>query len=325
MNADVIIEKSLRFCQIKIIKFFLQIFEIIVFWYYSKQFKKRKKINSKFFVYFQFFCGDKISALYRRRKHEILVEKLDLSSEIDSKVYELTKKSYVKLFDLSPLEVKNSVEYFYKQKIYTSHVPKDPTYQNKLISVDEFLNKEDPTYNIASFDINTSLNSDVVKKLCSMEQIWKIAKKYLNTEEINIYSINTMLTKNSKTRNYVENMHVDFDSANTVVFFVYWTDVSKKAGATRILPGSHLYLHDRNLPSYIDESLTKYLEDRGGAVFAIDTWALHAGNSNISLPRLVTWIRFSSMPAHTYYLNRNYLFKDKLNEINQKFSRRIIL
>ena len=113
MNADVLIEKSLRFSQIKIIKFFLQIFEGIIFWYYSKQFKKRKKINSKFFIYFQLFYGNRISALYRRRKHEILVEKLDLNSEIDNKVYELTKKSYVKLFDLSSQEVKNSVEYFY--------------------------------------------------------------------------------------------------------------------------------------------------------------------------------------------------------------------
>ena len=115
-------------------------------------------------------------------------------------------------------------------------------------------------------------------------------------------------------------MHVDFDSANTVVFFIYWTDVSKKDGATKILPGSHLYLHDRKLPYYIDESLTKYLEDREGAVFAIDTWALHAGNSNISLPRLVTWIRFSSMPARTYYLDKNYLYKNNLKEINKKFN-----
>ena len=177
MNTDVIIEKSLRFCQIKIIKLFLQIFEVIIFWYYSKQFKKRKKINSKFFIYFQLFYGNKISALYRRRKHEILVEKLDLNSEIDNKVYELTKKSYVKLFDLSSQEVKNSVEYFYKQKVYTSHVPNDPTYQNKLISVDEFLNTEDSTYNYSSFDINTSLNSDVVKKICSMEQRMKSTEK----------------------------------------------------------------------------------------------------------------------------------------------------
>ena len=39
-------------------------------------------------------------------------------------------------------------------------------------------------------------------------------------------------------------------------------------------------------------------------------------NSKITSPRLVTWIRFSSMPAQTYYLNRNYLFKRNLDEIN---------
>ena len=43
---------------------------------------------------------------------------------------------------------------------------------------------------------------------------------------------------------------------------------------------------------------------------------LHAGNSNITSPRLVTWIRFSSMPVPTYYLNRNYLFKKNLDEVN---------
>ena len=61
---------------------------------------------------------------------------------------------------------------------------------------------------------------------------------------------------------------------------------------------------------------TKHLEGKGGSVFALDTWALHAGNPNITSPRLVTWIRFSSMPAQTYYLNRNYLFKKNLDEIN---------
>ena len=61
---------------------------------------------------------------------------------------------------------------------------------------------------------------------------------------------------------------------------------------------------------------TKHLEGKGGSVFALDTWALHAGNPNITSPRLVTWIRFSSMPAKTYYLNRNYLFKKNLDEIN---------
>ena len=316
MNIDLLVRKTLEFSQIKIIKFFFQFFELFVFWYYNKWFKKKQKINSKFFRYFQFFAGEKIASLYRRRKHEILTKKLDLNLEIDKKVNELTNKSYVKLFDLNSLEVKNTVEYFYKQKIHTSHVPTDVAFHNKLISVDEFLNTEAPNYNYGSFDIGTSLNSNVVKKICSMEKIWSIARKYLNSDEVKIYSINTMLTKKSEIKNYVVNLHVDFDCANKLTFFVYWTDVSEINGATKVLRGSHLFLHDRRLAGYVSEPLTKYLEGKGGSVFALDTWALHAGNPNLTSPRLVTWIRFSSMPTPTYYLNRNYLFKKNLDEIN---------
>ena len=88
-------------------------------------------------------------------------------------------------------------------------------------------------------------------------------------------------------------------------------------GATRIFPGSHLLLYDRMLASYISEPLLEHLEGKAGSVFALDTWALHAGNLNITSPRLVTWVRFASAPTQTYYLSRSYLFKDKLNEINQ--------
>ena len=106
MNIDLLIRKTLEFSQIKIIKFFLQIFEVIIFWYYSKQFKKRKKINSKFFIYFQFFCGAKIASLYRRRKHEILTEKLDLNLEIDKKInagkkYHCPYTNYIRYNDAS--------------------------------------------------------------------------------------------------------------------------------------------------------------------------------------------------------------------------------
>ena len=125
-----------------------------------------------------------------------------------------------------------------------------------------------------------------------------------------------MLTKKSKIDNYVVNLHVDFDSASVLTFFVYWSDVSELNGATRVLPGSHLFLHDRRLGNYVSEPSTKYLEGKSGSVFALDTWALHAGNSNITSPRLVTWIRFSSLPVSGYYSNRNYLFKKNLDEIN---------
>ena len=264
------------------------------------------------------FYGNKISALYRRKKHEILTETLDQNSEIDSKVHELSHKSHVKLFDISPSEVKNTIEYFHNAKIYTSHVPTDPKIPNKLVSVKEFLNTEDPSYNYGSFDIQTSLNSSVVRKICSSELIWKIARKYLHSNEVKIYSINSMLNKQSEKKHYVQNLHVDFDCASNVTFFIYWTEVSKLNGATKIFPGSHLFLHDKRLASYASDPLLTWIEGKAGSVFAIDTWALHAG-SLLTSPRLVTWIRFSSMPAQTYYLNRNYLFKDMLDEINQKF------
>ena len=315
MNVDPLIKKAIEFSRIKIINFFFQIIESILFWYYSKTFKKRKKINGKFFSYLQLFLGSKVHALYRRKRHEILSETLDSNSKIDNKVYELTNKSYVKLFNIDPTEVKHVVEYFYKQKIYTSHSPHDDASPSKLISIQTFLNTEE--YSYGSFDVQTSLNSSVVKKLCSTELIWNIAKKYLGSNKVRIYALNTMLSKKSKKEYYVNNLHVDFDCANMVTFFIYWTNTSKLNGATRILPGSHLLLYDRRLANYVSEPLLVHLDDKAGSVFAIDTWALHAGNPNITSPRLVTWIRFSSMPAQTYYISRNYLFKDKLNKINE--------
>ena len=144
---------------------------------------------------------------------------MNLNSDIDSKVHSLTNRSYAKLFDLSQTDVKSAVEYFYKQKIYNSHVPINDNFPNRLITIEEFLNNDD--YNYGSFDIQTSLNSDVVKKICFTESIWKIAKKYLNSNEVKIYSINTMLTKHSEKKHYVVHMHKDYDCAGSLVVFVY--------------------------------------------------------------------------------------------------------
>ena len=164
MNVDTFTKKAIEFSQIKIVKFFFKIIEAILFWYYSKTFKKRKKkINGKFFGYFQLFCGPKLTALCRRKRHQILYETLDPNSKIDNKVYELTNKSYVKLFNIDPTEVKHTVEYFYKQKIYTSHIPHEDAFPSKLIDIQEFLNTE--KYSYGSFDVQTCLNSSVVKKL----------------------------------------------------------------------------------------------------------------------------------------------------------------
>ena len=314
MLIDILIKKTIKISETKIIKFFFQIIETIICWYYYKISKKNKKISGKFFEIFQIFSDGKLYTFYRRKKHEILVKLLDKNLEIDGKVWELTNKSYVKLFDVNSSDVENTVKYFYRQKVYNSHVPFNDAFPNKLISVEDFL--DTPDHHYGSFDIKTTLNSSVVKKICSSNLIWNIAKKYLNSKKVKIYTINTMLTKQSERKNYVVNMHKDFDCASSVTFFIYWTDVSKFNGSTKIFPGNHLFENDKKVRGYIGDPLVQYLEGKSGSIFAIDTWALHAGNLNITSPRLVTWVRFSSMPSKTYYRDNNYLFKKELNEIN---------
>ena len=56
-----------------------------------------------------------------------------------------------------------------------------------------------------------------------------------------------MLSKYSENKNYVINFHQDFDSASSLTFFVYWTDVTKFNGATRLMLGSHLFTYNRRL------------------------------------------------------------------------------
>ena len=270
MFNEITVKKILKISENKIVKIFLRFFENIIYWYCNRAHKKKKKINEKLFSLSQLFSEGKLYTFHRRKLHDSLVNKLDLNSEIDNKVHLLTNKSYVKLFDLNSVEVKKTIEYFYKQKIYNSHVPINERFPSKLITTEEFLKVDE--YNYGSFDIRTSLNCEVVKKICLTDSIWKIAKKYLNSNEVKIYSINTMLSKQSEKRNYVVNMHKDYDCAGSLVFFVYWTDVSKTNGATRILSGDHLFLPDKRVMGYIGEPLVDYLEGKGGSVFALDAW-----------------------------------------------------
>ena len=68
-----------------------------------------------------------------------------------------------------------------------------------------------------------------------------------------------MLTKPSVNINYVDYIHQDLESASCLAFIVFWTDVSKLNGETKIFPGNHLFLYDRRLSNYIGKPLIKYL------------------------------------------------------------------
>ena len=64
----------------------------------------------------------------------------------------------------------------------------------------------------------------------------------------------------------------------------------------------------------------KYLEGKPGTIYAVDTWAWHKGNKNITSPRLVTWIRLSSAPSQVYFKDKNYIYKKELNNYLKNFS-----
>ena len=221
MNFDELITKILRFSGIKVVKFFFQALETIICWYFYKINKKGKKINKKFFCLFQIFSDGRLYTFHRRKTYDIITNKINKNSEEDVKVFDLANKSYSKLFEINSSDSQKTVEYFHNQKIYDSHVPFNSDFPNKLITVNEFLNANDCHY--GSFDIQTSLNSETIKKICNMTSLWNIVRKYLNSSKVNIYTINTMLTKKSeKKTDYVINMHKDQDCASSLTVFIYW-------------------------------------------------------------------------------------------------------
>ena len=151
MKIDLLIRKIIKISETKIIKLFFIFFESIFLWHCNKANRKGKKINDKLFKFFAFFSDGRLYTFHRRQLHELSNNNLDMDSEIDKKIYQLTNRSYAKLFDLNPEDVKSTIEYFYNQKIYDSHLPTNTDFPSKLIGVKDFLNNEDS--NIGSFDI----------------------------------------------------------------------------------------------------------------------------------------------------------------------------
>jgi len=283
------------------IRHFFKIIEWFICWIYLA--------GHKFINTIQIFSDGRFYTLYRSKRNKILLKTLDLNHTLDRQVSHLSSSGFVKLFEMGEFDVTNTTDYFQKQKIYNSHVP----FKRDVgtMSVQEFLSKPDCHY--GSFDIPTSLRCYAINKLCSHPVIWQIARKYLNSDKVHLYSINTMFTKQSKNKNYVVYPHRDYDSASSLCFFIYWTETSKDNGATKFLPGSHL---DSNPPDI--DVFYHHLEGAAGTVYAADVWGIHAGNDALTSPRLTTWLRFSATTTRSYYLDKNYIFRDDLKELNKK-------
>src|ERR1700733_12858413 len=138
------------------------------------------------------------------------------------------------------------------------------------------------------FPDETSLKCEPLRNALQDGRLSQIAQYYLGFPA-HLYSINTFMSLNNPGDHYVMRVHRDYDDFNALAFFIYWSDVSASNGATIYVPGSHL-------SSDVDTSKIDYLVGEAGAVFALDSFGIHAGNKMVDRFRLVTWIRYGLVP-----------------------------
>ncbi len=275
----------------------------------------KQSLYSNFLSVFQLFSSGQIYSDFRRKKF-FFYKKTKVNHLLEKTIDEIHNQSYSFLGKISENDIKTGLNFFLSQnQIYNSHVPLG-TEGGEKIPLDKFLNNENCNY--GSFDIQTSLRLPKISEIIKNFNMREIAEKYLLTKNLEIYSVNTMLTKKSNTTSGVCNLHRDLDSMSSITFFIYWTNVTRDNGSTLIYPGSHLFNQDKLFSNYASHSLNlKHIEGEEGSIFAVDTWAWHSGNKNIETNRLVTWVRFTACPANTYFTDENYKFKDDLNKINK--------
>ena len=292
------------FLRNKRIKVFFKSFEKLLY----PLFKKKNLaflLSSKVFNFVQLFSKGKIFFLIKEKKNHFFSNEQKIS--LDNIILKnLFQKGYSEISFVDKKKVYDAQEYFQSKQIYNAHVPFD---SNKIITYQQFL--EDENLNYGSYDIKTSFECPLINEIVFDKKILSLVSKYLLTDKFYCYHINTMVTKQSKILNPVTDFHRDYDSANSLTLFILLSNVTENNGATQIIEGSHIIkeLDARN------EDKKVFLQGDAGKIYAVDTWSLHSGNKRIESPRLVSWIRFSSFAARSYYHDKNYLFDDVLKKL----------
>lgn len=285
-------------------KVLFKFFEKLLYPFFKKK-NLKFLLSSKIFNFVQLFSKGKIFFLIKEKKDQFFLTKQKINS--DNKILkDLFKKGYSEVLCVDKNKVNDAEEYFKSKKIHNAHVPFN---SNKIITYEQFL--EDENLNYGSYDIQTSFKCPLVNEIIFDKKILELVSNYLLTDKFFCYHINTMITKQSKILNPVTDFHRDYDSANSLTFFILLSNVNENNGATQIIEGSHKIekLDAKN------ENKKVFLNGDAGKVYAVDTWALHSGNKKIETPRLVTWIRFSSFSSRSYYHDKNYIFDNVLNKL----------
>lgn len=193
-------------------------------------------------------------------------------------------------------EIATTQEYFRGAKGFASQVVMQSNGKRITISSVE----ENTDCRHVSFSDNVSLKCPPIYSLVESNHLKRLADAYVGFSTL-LYSVNTFITLPGKSTAYVFRKHRDYDDFASVAFFIYWTSVSAENGATIYYPKTHL----KTLP----DAKKVVLAGNAGNIYMLDGFGLHAGNSQIAgSPRLVTWLRYGSIPNLSTIQNKNGRF-----------------
>ena len=183
-------------------------------------------------------------------------------------------------------DVGAALSYFAGEKGYMAQTPLQSDGVLRRFDVNRLVAEKSSRY--FCFAPSTSLACEQVMRIVENPLLSEIANGYLGFAP-HLYSINTFATIAGESDHYVMRLHRDYDDFRALTFFVCWTSTRADDGATLFVPGSHLR-------SDVDLKRLVPLAGEAGAVFAVDTFGLHAGNRAVESFRIASWIRFGSIP-----------------------------
>lgn len=132
------------------------------------------------------------------------------------------------------------------------------------------------------FAPEVSLGCAPLRRLLASPVLRDTVRAYVGANA-RLYSVNTFATRPGEDTHYVMRWHRDYDDFRCLAVFVYWTDVGAENGATLVRTGA-------------DDSPPVALAGSAGEAFAMEPFAMHAGNEQIRTVRLATWLRFGYPP-----------------------------
>ena len=251
--------------------------------------------NKEFKNYYIISQNENFSKMGEREKfyNELIVN--------GEKSIELLHKGYVDLEISFENIADRFVEIVRRLPCYNSQVPIQGL--NKI----QKLEYKNNSHNYFSIKPDSEELIPFYNEILSNKKLKELVNNYFGGKSY-CYSINTMRSfpAINGVSHDVTKIHRDFDDIGFIAIFIYWTDISKTNGTTKIIPGSH------RTDTKKDEKNLVCLSGIKGSVWALDPYTLHSGSAPSNGERIATWIRFSRKETNLAHYQDKGKFFDKI-------------